>query len=91
MPFTIHPAFSRDQGHKIYVQDLIRQHSKSVYHLLYGGGGLVYVCGSSGKMPQAVRAVLIDVFREHGAMDQKNAKNYLEAMEKEGRYKQETW
>lgn len=91
MPLTVLPAFSRDQGHKIYVQHLIQQHSESVYRQLYDGGGLVYVCGSSGNMPKAVRAALVDVFRERGGMDQKDAQGFLEAMEKEGRYKQETW
>ncbi len=91
MPLTVHPAFSRDQDHKVYVQDLIRQHSDSVYSLLHDGGGLVYVCGSSGKMPRAVRTALVDVFRERGGKDQKDAESYLESMEKEGRYKQETW
>ncbi|KAF6225498.1 hypothetical protein HO133_009498 [Letharia lupina] len=91
MPLTVHPAFSRDQGHKVYVQNLIRQQSDSVYRLLHDSGGIVYVCGSSGKMPQAVRAALADVFRDVGRMDQKDAESYMEAMEKEGRYKQETW
>lgn len=91
MPLTVHPAFSRDQDHKVYVQDLIRQRSESVYSLLHDRGGLFYVCGSSGKMPQAVRAALVDVFRDGGGMDQKDADGYLVAMEKEGRYKQETW
>ena len=91
MPLEVHAAFSRDQPQKVYVQDLIRQQSKSVYTLLHQGNGLVYVCGSSGKMPQAVRTALIDVFRECGSMDQDGAAKYLEDMEKEGRYKQETW
>ena len=91
MFLTVHPAFSRDQGHKIYVQNLIRQHSDIVYDLLHDGGGFVYVCGSSGKMPVAVRAALVDVFRDAGKMEQKDAESYMEAMEKEGRYQQETW
>lgn len=91
MSLTVHPAFSRDQDHKIYVQDLIRQHSDSVYDLFHAGGGFVYVCGSSGKMPVAVRAALVDVFKDAGNMEQKDAEAYMVAMEKEGRYKQETW
>ena len=91
MPLTVLPAFSRDQNHKVYVQDLIKQHSNAVYGHLHDRGGLVYVCGSSGKMPKAVRAALVDVFRECGGMDHKDAEGCLEAMEKEGRYKQETW
>lgn len=91
MPLTVFSAFSRDQGHKVYVQDLIQQHSDSVYRQLHDSGGLVYVCGSSGQMPKAVRAGLVDVFRQRGGMDQKDAEAYMEAMEREGRYKQETW
>lgn len=91
MPLTVLPAFSRDQGHKVYVQDLIQQHSNAVFRQLRVSGGSVYVCGSSGNMPKAVRAALVDVFRERGGMDQKDADGVLEAMEKEGRYKQETW
>ena len=91
MDLEVHPAFSRDQGQKVYVQDLIRKQSETVYSLLHDAGGLVYVCGSSGKMPQAVRAALVDVFKEGGRMDQSTADKYLEVMEREGRYKQETW
>ena len=91
MPLTVHPAFSRDQNHKVYVQDLIRQQADSVHDLLHNGGGLVYVCGSSGKMPVAVRAALVDVFKDAGNMEQKDAETYMVALEKEGRFKQETW
>ena len=91
MSLTVHPAFSRDQDHKVYVQDLIRQHADSVYDRLHDGRGLVYVCGSSGKMPVAVRAALVDVFKDAGNMERKDAENYMVALEKEGRYKQETW
>ncbi len=90
MPLEVHASFSRDQDHKVYVQDAIRQHSESVFRLLHEDDGLVYVCGSSGKMPQAVRAALVDAFIGHG-MEHQAANRYLEGMEKEGRYKQETW
>ena len=91
MPLTVLPAFSRDQGHKIYVQDLIRQHADIVCDQLRDSGGVVYVCGSSGQMPKAVRAALVDVFRERGGMDESEAEEFLARMEREGRYKQETW
>ena len=85
----VHAAFSRDQKTKCYVQDLIRKHHQSVYDLLQRNC-MVYVCGSSGKMPQAVRAALVDVLRLNG-LESKEAEDYLARMEKEGRYKQETW
>ena len=91
MPLKVFTAFSRDQKSKIYVQDLIKQQSKKVFHMLYDARGIVYICGSSGKMPQAVREALIEVFQSEGAMERVAAEAYLLSMEKEGRYKQETW
>ena len=91
IPLAVFTAFSRDQDHKFYVQDVIRQQASSVHRLLVELGGVVYVCGSSGKMPKAVRAALADVFRKEGNIDERAAEKYLESMEKEGRYQQETW
>ena len=91
MPLEVQAAFSRDQSQKVYVQDLIKKYAEEVFRLIHQLSGIVYVCGSSGKMPQAVRAALAEVFRDHGGMDQETSERYLEAMEKDGRYKQETW
>ena len=87
----VFPAFSRDQKQKVYVQDLIREQADLVYRLLHKLSGLVYICGSSGRMPQAVREALIEVFEKKIPMERTAAEAYLLTMEKEGRYKQETW
>ena len=79
------------QRQKVYVQDLVRQQSASVYDALAKRGGIVYICGSSGKMPQAVREALIEAFQTHGSLSREDAEAYLVGMEKTGRYKQETW
>ena len=90
-------AFSRDQRAKIYVQDRIRERYSLFYHILYRLGGSVYVCGSSGRMPLAVREALIECFQHGAAGDgvegftRKEAEAYLVEMERIGRYKQETW
>lgn len=91
MPLTVLTAFSRDQDKKIYVQDLVREQSEQVYQLLHEDQGMLYICGSSGKMPQAVREALLEVFEGTGKMSRGTAEGYLLSMEKEGRYKQETW
>jgi len=89
---TVFPGFSRDKDKpKTYVQDLIRQKASLVYQILERDGGKVYVCGSSGNMPKGVREALSDVLREHGQMEMEKANEYLDQMEKDGRYKQETW
>lgn len=42
-------------------------------------------------MPQAVRQALIDVFQQEGSMAREEAEANLVKMEKDSRYKQETW
>ena len=79
------------QRHKVYVQDLVREYGARVWQAIHGEGGLVYVCGSSGKMPQAVREALIETFQNHGNMSREQAEAYLVTLEKSARYKQETW
>ncbi|KAL8663728.1 MAG: hypothetical protein Q9202_003674 [Teloschistes flavicans] len=91
MPLRVFTAFSRDQAAKIYVQDILREQAELVCDLLLSKRGLVYVCGSSGKMPQAVRTALTDIFEVCGDIGHAAAEQYLQDMEKEGRYKQETW
>ena len=91
MPLRVFTAFSRDQTPKIYVQDVIEQQAELVYQLLYESKGIVYVCGSSGSMPKSVRTALVSVFRRVGRIDQEVAENYLQTMERDGRYLQETW
>ena len=91
MPLRVFTAFSRDQSKKIYVQDVIKEQSALVYRLLYELKGIVYICGSSGKMPQAVREALIEAFQMDGSMNRSSAEACLLSMEKDGRYKQETW
>ena len=91
LPLQIFTAFSRDQKHRVYVQDIIKEQSELVFRMLHEHGGIVYVCGSSGKMPKAVRMALTEAFTRSGQMHQGDAEAYLQSMEQEGRYKQETW
>jgi sulfite reductase alpha subunit-like flavoprotein len=91
IPLTVFVAFSRDQQQKVYVQDLLLKQKQLVFDMLYHEGGFICVCGSSGKMPAAVRATLTDIFEENLGCPRAEAEGYLRAMEKAERYKQETW
>ncbi|KAA8900487.1 hypothetical protein FN846DRAFT_899758 [Sphaerosporella brunnea] len=84
-------AFSRDQKAKRYVQTVIREQAQDVWKALGEEEGIVFVCGSSGRMPSAVREALVEVFKKCGGMEYSQAELFLEQMEKGGRYKQETW
>ncbi|OTB08214.1 hypothetical protein M426DRAFT_8021 [Hypoxylon sp. CI-4A] len=72
-------AFSRDQPEKIYVQDRIRQNALLVCDYIRRGARIC-ICGSSGKMPEAVRLALYDAM-VMGKMvpSREAAKNYLQA------------
>ncbi|KAK2745743.1 NAPDH-dependent diflavin reductase [Onygenales sp. PD_40] len=98
LDLTVLTAFSRDQRTKIYVQDRIREDAELFFRILHDMGGTVYICGSSGKMPQAIREALIEGFQKFGgagvegsSYDRQMAEKYLLDMERVGRYKQETW
>lgn len=90
-------AFSRDKNKpRQYVQDQIRAHGGKIREAIIAKNGKVYVCGSSGNMPKGVREALVDVLMNEGdgsrpAVSREEAGAYLDKMEKEGRYKQETW
>ncbi|KAJ6155638.1 hypothetical protein N7470_006204 [Penicillium chermesinum] len=97
IPLQVLTAFSRDQKSKLYVQDVLRQNFALFFQTLHDLQGSVYICGSSGRMPQAVREALIEAFQYGGApltgkpYTRTQAEEYLIGMEKVGRYKQETW
>lgn len=83
-------AFSRDQREKVYIQDRVREHGKAVWELLREGAR-IYLCGSSGKMPEAVRRALEAVIAAEGRMGVEEAEETLRGMIKAGRFRQETW
>lgn len=73
----VYTAFSRDQKEKIYVQDVIRREHKAVCELIQEGATIM-VCGSSGKMPVAVRETLQEVIIKGGIVKTADAaKTYL--------------
>lgn len=86
-----YPAASRDQDEKVYVQDLISKESEQVWKVISNPKGLVYVCGSAGKMPQAVRASIVEACCIHGKMKEEQAEDYINQIETQGRWIEECW
>ncbi|TVY14024.1 NADPH-dependent diflavin oxidoreductase 1 [Lachnellula arida] len=92
---NVFTAFSRDQKEKIYVQDVIRREKKEVWRMI-AKGGIIVVCGSSGKMPRAVREAILWVMLEEGGVEKfpkgrEDVEAELKRMEKRKHYVQETW
>lgn len=76
---------------RLYVQDLIKKESDAVFEAIDKKRGKIFVCGSSGNMPKCVRQAFVDVIKEKQGTTEDEAEKYLDILEKEGRYKQETW
>lgn len=56
-------AFSRDQGHKQYVQDILQKHADELKRWLEQGA-VIYVCGSINGMASGVEQCLIAILGE---------------------------
>lgn len=89
LKLQVFTAFSRDQREKIYIQDIIRREGALIRSLI-AKEAIIYVCGSSGSMPKAVKEALL-VTLEERFPKREDAVAYLEKLERDGHYIQETW
>jgi sulfite reductase (NADPH) flavoprotein alpha-component len=83
-------AFSRDQAHKIYVQQRIGQSGRDLYAWLESGAHL-YVCGDATRMAKDVHIALRDVIVEHGGKSVEDAEAYLAQLANERRYSRDVY
>ncbi|MFZ0869870.1 MAG: assimilatory sulfite reductase (NADPH) flavoprotein subunit [Rhodanobacter sp.] len=83
-------AFSRDQSHKTYVQDRLREQGAELYAWLQNGAHL-YVCGDSAHMAKDVHAALVDVITTHGKQSPDDAKAWLNELLQQGRYARDVY
>ncbi|MEG0009840.1 MAG: assimilatory sulfite reductase (NADPH) flavoprotein subunit [Aeromonas sp.] len=83
-------AFSRDQGHKIYVQDRLREAGLELYQWLQAGAHF-YVCGDANHMAKDVQQALLDVIAEHGHKSREEAEEYLSELRRAKRYQRDVY
>jgi len=84
------PAFSRDQQHKIYVQDRIRENAKEFNRWLERGATL-YVCGQKHPMSTDVENTIIEIIASEQNTSIEKAKVFLETLETSGRYQKDVY
>ncbi|CVK91939.1 probable NCP1-NADPH-cytochrome P450 reductase [Fusarium mangiferae] len=87
--FRMYTAFSREQKHKVYVQNLILQQSKNIASLIQNGGH-VYVCGDVG-MGRGVTKTLCKVLASETSMSLDDAQRELSDMRHSHRYQEDVW
>ena len=78
-------AFSRDQEHKIYVQDRMREQGAALYAWL-SEGAHIYVCGDATRMARDVDTALLDIIAEHGGLSTTAAHEVVDELRRTKRY-----
>ncbi|AFL87523.1 sulfite reductase, alpha subunit (flavoprotein) [Terriglobus roseus DSM 18391] len=83
-------AFSRDQSHKIYVQDRMKENGAELWRWLCEGAQ-IYVCGDASRMAKDVDASLHEVIARHGGMNAEAAGDYVSQLHDDGRYHRDVY
>jgi sulfite reductase (NADPH) flavoprotein alpha-component len=83
-------AFSRDQAHKIYVQDRMKEQGAELWRWL-SEGAQIYVCGDARRMAKDVDASLHAVIAEHGKLDPESTNEFVSQLHDNGRYHRDVY
>jgi sulfite reductase (NADPH) flavoprotein alpha-component len=83
-------AFSRDQEHKIYVQDLMTQHARQQWSWLEDGAFL-YVCGDGTRMAKDVDRALHSIVAAQDGLERRQTENYVQILRDNRRYQRDVY
>jgi sulfite reductase (NADPH) flavoprotein alpha-component len=83
-------AFSRDQEHKIYVQDKMLEQAPLFWSWLQDGA-CVYVCGDATRMAKDVDAMLHSIVEQQGGLNNEAAVDYVQSLKDEHRYHRDVY
>jgi sulfite reductase (NADPH) flavoprotein alpha-component len=83
-------AWSRDQEHKVYVQDKMRENASELWSWIRGGAQ-VSVCGDAKRMARDVDLALHEIVAREGRMDPAAAADYIRLMKREKRYQRDVY
>ena len=83
-------AFSRDQEHKVYVQDKMRAHGAELFRWL-DDGAYLYVCGDATRMARDVDDALHEIIAEHGGHSASAAQDVVSQLKKDKRYMRDVY
>lgn len=83
-------AFSRDQAHKVYVQDKLRENEKEIWAWLEEGADF-FVCGDKLRMATDVDNELKRIVEVVGGKTTEQATEYVENLRKTKRYKRDVY
>ncbi len=83
-------AFSRDQDYKIYVQHRMLEAAVEIWKWLEDGA-YFYVCGDAQRMASDVDRALHEIVQKAGGRTEEGAKEYIDALKAEKRYRKDVY
>ncbi|MFO1160615.1 MAG: cytochrome P450 [Reyranellaceae bacterium] len=86
----LHVAFSRRDGNKTYVQDLLKEQADSVWSLIEQGA-IIYVCGDGSHMEPDVKRALMAIHGEKSRAGEQASEAWMETLAAEDRYVLDVW
>ncbi|MGA7718865.1 MAG: NADPH--cytochrome reductase, partial [Bradyrhizobium sp.] len=86
----LYTAFSRGDGPKTYVQNLVAAEKDRVWALIEAGA-IIYVCGDGSKMEPDVKATLVAIYRERNGADADAAQRWIDDLGAKNRYVLDVW
>jgi cytochrome P450/NADPH-cytochrome P450 reductase len=86
----LHTAFSRGEGPKTYVQDLVAAQKRRVRSLIENGA-VIYVCGDGSKMEPDVKAALVAIYRESTGGNAEAGQRWIDQLGGKSRYVLDVW
>jgi sulfite reductase (NADPH) flavoprotein alpha-component len=78
-------AFSRDQEHKVYVQDKMLEQAPLFWSWLQDGAS-IYVCGDAARMAKDVDDTIHTIAEQQGNLNQETASEYVQQLKDQHRY-----
>ena len=86
----LHTAFSRGEGPKTYVQNLVAAEQDRVWRLIEDGA-IIFVCGDGGKMEPDVKAALVTIYRNRTGGDTEAGQRWIDDLGTKNRYVLDVW
>lgn len=83
-------AWSRDQEHKIYVQDKMLDSGAELWQWIEEGATF-YVCGDAKRMAKDVDVALHKIAQDHGGLSEEEAVEFYKQLKKEKRYQRDVY
>jgi sulfite reductase (NADPH) flavoprotein alpha-component len=83
-------AFSRDQARKDYVQHRMAENAADLWRWLQDGAHF-YVCGDATRMARDVDAALRLIAMAEGKLDEAQARDWIVALARQGRYQRDIY